>query len=222
MRAAVMHKAGDVRIETVPDAGLKQPTDAVVRVSRACICGSDLWPYKLGPAPDGQRMGHEAIGIVEDVGKDVRRIKRGDLVIMPFACSDGTCDFCHEGLQTACVHVGFFGTGGEMDGAYVFPGLRAGKPLSNMAFLMLLRRMGRGDLTAHGFRSTFRDWAAELTAFPSEVVEMALAHALGDKVEAAYRRGDLFDKRRRVLDAWAEYCASPAAPTGSVIPLRQA
>ena len=68
-----------------------------------------------------------------------------------------------------------------------------------MAFLMLLRRMGRDDLTAHGFRSTFRDWAAERTNFPSEVAEMALAHAVGDKVEAAYRRGDLFEKRRRLM-----------------------
>ena len=77
---------------------------------------------------------------------------------------------------------------------YVFPGARAGKPLSNMALLTTLRRMGRGDLTAHGFRSTFRDWAAETTGFPSDVVEMALAHAVSSKVEAAYRRGDLFEK----------------------------
>ena len=68
-----------------------------------------------------------------------------------------------------------------------------------MAFLMLLRRMSRGDLTVHGFRSSFRDWAAERTSFPSEVAEMALAHVVGNKVEAAYRRGDLFDKRRRLM-----------------------
>jgi integrase len=88
---------------------------------------------------------------------------------------------------------------------YVFPGDRRAT-LSNMALLMLLRRMGRGDLTAHGFRSTFRDWAAECTNFPSEVVEMALAHAVGNKVEAAYRRGDLFEKRRKLMEAWAIYC----------------
>jgi integrase len=97
---------------------------------------------------------------------------------------------------------------------YVFPGDRRAT-LSNMALLMLLRRMGRDDLTAHGFRSTFRDWAAECTHFPNEVVEMALAHAIGDKVEAAYRRGDLFEKRRKLMDAWAAYCESPAA-TGQV------
>jgi integrase len=94
------------------------------------------------------------------------------------------------------------------NGEYLFIGGRAGKPLSNMALLETLRRMGRHDLTVHGFRSTFRDWAAETTAYPNEVVEMALAHAIESKVEAAYRRGDLFEKRRRLMDDWAEYCAS--------------
>jgi integrase len=91
-------------------------------------------------------------------------------------------------------------------GEFVFPGQRAGGPLSNMALLMTLRRMGHGDLTAHGFRSTFRDWAAETTAYPGDVVEMALAHAVGSKVEAAYRRGDLFDKRRKLMEAWGKFC----------------
>lgn len=90
-------------------------------------------------------------------------------------------------------------------GAPVFPGAIPSKGLSNMAMLALLRRIGRQDLTAHGFRSTFRDWAAETTAFPSEVVEMALAHVVGDKTEAAYRRGDLFEKRRRLMDEWAQH-----------------
>src|SRR5205085_2345848 len=90
-------------------------------------------------------------------------------------------------------------------GEFVFPGGRPGKPLSNMAMLKLLARMGRDDLTAHGFRSSFRDWAAERTHFPREVAEMALAHSLGDKVEAAYRRGDLFDKRHELMEAWATY-----------------
>jgi integrase len=80
-----------------------------------------------------------------------------------------------------------------------------------MAMLMLLRRMGRGDLTAHGFRSTFSDWCSEKTNFPAEVREMALAHAVSDKVEAAYRRGDLFQKRRQLMDAWSRYCAAPLA-----------
>jgi integrase len=89
---------------------------------------------------------------------------------------------------------------------FVFPGGRAGKPLSNMAMLKLLERMGRDDLTAHGFRSSFRDWAAECTGFSGEVVEMALAHIVSDKVEAAYRRGDMVQKRRELMEAWARYC----------------
>jgi threonine dehydrogenase-like Zn-dependent dehydrogenase len=117
MRATVMHGAGDVRIENVPDATIVEPTDALVRVTRACICGSDLWPYQSLPHTDaGQRMGHEAIGVVEAVGADVHGPKVGDLVVMPFAYSDGTCDFCREGLQTSCVHGGFFGVG-EVHGA---------------------------------------------------------------------------------------------------------
>src|SRR3954453_3346838 len=118
MRATIMYRAGDVRVETVPDATIKQPSDALVRVSRACICGSDLWPYKdLVPTAKGRRMGHEAIGVVEAIGADVRKVKKGDFVVMPFAYSDGTCEFCHEGLPTSCVHRGFFGNGGEADGA---------------------------------------------------------------------------------------------------------
>ena len=96
----------------------------------------------------------------------------------------------------------------EQDGELIFPGLKPGKPLSNMAMLILLARVGRGDVTVHGFRSTFRDWAAERTTFAREVAEMALAHAIPDAVEAAYRRGDLFDKRRRLMDAWAAYCGN--------------
>jgi len=118
MRATVMYRAGDVRIENVPDATIVNQTDAVIRITRACICGSDLWPYnELEPTEAGRRIGHEAIGVVEAVGADVRTVKRGDVVIMPFAYSDGTCMFCDEGLQTSCVHGGFFGTGGEAGGA---------------------------------------------------------------------------------------------------------
>jgi threonine dehydrogenase-like Zn-dependent dehydrogenase len=106
-----MFEAGDVRIENVPDPRIIEPTDAIISVSRACICGSDLWPYKnMEHDNRGRVMGHEAIGVVEDVGADVCKIKRGDLVIMPFAFSDGTCEFCHESLQTSCVHGGFFGS----------------------------------------------------------------------------------------------------------------
>jgi threonine dehydrogenase-like Zn-dependent dehydrogenase len=115
MKATIMYAAGDVRVETVPDPKLVQATDALVRVTKACICGSDLWPYQsLERSQRGRRMGHEFIGIVEDLGKEVRTIKKGDLVVAPFAWSDGTCEFCRRGLQTSCLHGGFWG--GELDG----------------------------------------------------------------------------------------------------------
>lgn len=117
MRATVLHGAGDVRVENVPDATIVKSTDAVIRVTRACICGSDLWPYQsMKPSNTGQRIGHEAIGVVEAIGKDVRTLKAGDFVIMPFAYSDGTCTFCHDHLYTSCVQGGFFGVG-EVAGA---------------------------------------------------------------------------------------------------------
>ncbi|MFL5840620.1 MAG: zinc-dependent alcohol dehydrogenase family protein [Thermoleophilaceae bacterium] len=117
MRATIMYGAGDVRTEDVADPSIIEPTDAIIRVVRASICGSDLWPYtSMTPSETGQSMGHEAIGVVEETGADVGTVKRGDVVVMPFAISDGTCEFCHEGLNTACVHVGFFGSNG-MNGA---------------------------------------------------------------------------------------------------------
>jgi threonine dehydrogenase-like Zn-dependent dehydrogenase len=117
MRATIMPGVHDVRIDNIRDAAIEQPTDAVIRVTRACICGSDLWPYNDGPNVEGQRMGHEAIGVVEEVGSEVRTIKRGQVVIMPFVNSDGTCLFCEEGLPAACVHRQFFGNGTGLDGA---------------------------------------------------------------------------------------------------------
>jgi integrase len=107
-------------------------------------------------------------------------------------------------------------------GDYVFPGASEGRPFSNMALLMLLRRMGRDDLTTHGFRSTFSDWCAERTTFAAEVREMALAHAVGDKVEAAYRRGDLFDKRRQLAEAWAKFCAGAMTSRGEIVQISRA
>ena len=110
MRATVMYAAGDVRVEDVPDAQVVEPTDALVRVTRSAICGSDLWPYKsMEPSETGRRMGHEFIGVVEEAGSDVRTLKAGDLVVAPFVWSDGTCVFCREGLQTSCLHGGRYG-----------------------------------------------------------------------------------------------------------------
>src|SRR5213595_3971141 len=113
MRATVMHRAGDVRVEDVPDARIVEPTDALVRVTHAAICGSDLWPYRnMEPAEGGRRMGHEFIGVAEDVGAHVHTVKAGDLVVTPFVWSDGTCVFCRHGLQVSCLHGGRYGTDG--------------------------------------------------------------------------------------------------------------
>jgi threonine dehydrogenase-like Zn-dependent dehydrogenase len=108
-----MYEAGDVRVEDVPDARLIAPTDALVRVTRAAICGSDLWPYKSMPHDDaGRRMGHEFIGIVEAVGAEVETVQVGHLVLSPFLWSDGTCVFCRDGLPSSCLHGGRYGWGG--------------------------------------------------------------------------------------------------------------
>jgi threonine dehydrogenase-like Zn-dependent dehydrogenase len=113
MKATVMYAAGDVRIENVPDARLVEPTDVLLQVTRACICGSDLWPYnQMERSESGQRMGHEFIGVVEAAGADVRTLKPGDVVVAPFAWSDGTCVFCQEGLHTSCLHGGWWGRNG--------------------------------------------------------------------------------------------------------------
>ena len=113
MRATVMYGAGDVRVEHRPDPTIQRPTDAVVRVLRAAICGSDLWPYASMPAtPEGRPMGHEFLGVVEDAGADVPGLKRGDLVVSPFVWADNTCDFCREGLHPSCRHGGRYGLDG--------------------------------------------------------------------------------------------------------------
>ena len=113
MRAIMIYGAGDVRVEDVPDATLREPTDAVVRVLRSCICGTDLWPYESKPAAhEGNRIGHEFLGVVEDVGSEVTALKRGDVVVAPFVWADNSCDFCREGLHTSCRHGGLWGAPG--------------------------------------------------------------------------------------------------------------
>lgn len=110
MRATVYYGPGDVRVENVPDPRIQDPTDAIVRVTHACICGSDLWFYRgLEDWQPGWRTGHEWMGIVEEVGSEVHTMKVGDRVLAPFAFSDGTCEFCSKGLQTSCLHGGFWG-----------------------------------------------------------------------------------------------------------------
>jgi len=116
MKATFMYGAGDVRVESAPDPRIHRQTDAVVRVVRSCVCGSDLHPYHSMPASGrGHTMGHEFIGVVEEVGSEVATVRAGDFVIAPFAWSDGTCEFCREGLQTSCLHGGFWNSA-EADG----------------------------------------------------------------------------------------------------------
>ena len=116
MRATLMYGARRRPRRGRPDAHLIEQTDALVRVTRAAICGSDLWPYKsMEPDEDGRRMGHEFIGVVEEVGPDVSTLKAGDLVVTPFLWSDGTCVFCREGLHSECLHGGRYGSG-DVDG----------------------------------------------------------------------------------------------------------
>src|SRR6266849_6109721 len=114
MRAAVFRGAFDIRVEQIPDASILEPTDAIIRITHACICGTDLWPYRgQGPYTPGWQIGHEWMGVVEDVGPDVRTIKRGDRVIAPYDFADGTCEFCRKGLDSACVQGGLWGFGHE-------------------------------------------------------------------------------------------------------------
>ncbi len=120
MLAAVYHGPGDIRAEQVPDTGVREPTDALVQITHACICGSDLWIYRGIEAwyRPGMRIGHEWMGIVEAVGPEVRTVRPGDRVIAPFAYSDGTCEFCQEGLQTSCRRGGYWagtGDGGQAE-----------------------------------------------------------------------------------------------------------
>ncbi|MER6631847.1 zinc-dependent alcohol dehydrogenase family protein [Streptomyces sp. NPDC000987] len=117
MRATVIYGPSDIRIEEVPDPVVRKPTDAVVRVVNACICGSDLWAYRgVASRTAGQRIGHEFLGIVEAVGSEVRDVQPGDFVVAPFVWSDGACDFCREGLHTSCPQGGFWGEAGSDGG----------------------------------------------------------------------------------------------------------
>jgi alcohol dehydrogenase len=144
MRASVIHGPRDVRVEDVPDATIHEHTDALVRVTHACICGSDLWPYRgeLAIYGIGGRTGHEFIGIVEDVGSEVALVKRGDRVIAPFAFSDGTCEHCSRGLHTSCVTGGYWG--GRNDGGQ---GEAVRAPLADGTLVVLPSEVDLGDAT---------------------------------------------------------------------------
>lgn len=157
MKATVYHAAHDVRLETVPDPGIVDPHDAIVRVTRAAICGSDLWFYRgVTQWTPGDRTGHEFVGVVEETGKAVSGMRKGDHVIAPFVSSDGTCAYCHEGLQTSCVHMSNFGdfeNGGQAqyvrvpyaDGTLVvMPPAVADDPRKHDAAVTLTDVMGTG------------------------------------------------------------------------------
>ncbi|MEU0692827.1 alcohol dehydrogenase catalytic domain-containing protein [Streptomyces niveus] len=112
MRATFLYKAGDVRVQDTPDPVIERPTDAIVRIVRSCVCGSDLHPYRTMDASDGPvPMGHEFLGVVEETGTEVSGLERGDMVVAPFAYADNTCAYCQEGFQTSCPRGGFFATG---------------------------------------------------------------------------------------------------------------
>ncbi|GAA4721982.1 zinc-dependent alcohol dehydrogenase family protein [Pedococcus ginsenosidimutans] len=116
MKATVLHAPGDVRLDEVPDPTIAKPTDAVVRVTAACVCGSDLWPYRgINDVSEPSRIGHEFVGVVEEVGSEVRSLRPGDFVIAPFMYSDNTCPHCRVGIQSRCDHGGFWG-GPDPDG----------------------------------------------------------------------------------------------------------
>ncbi|MFJ6459730.1 alcohol dehydrogenase catalytic domain-containing protein [Streptomyces sp. NPDC091387] len=113
MRATFMYGPGDVRVENIPDPQIVDPTDAIVRITLACVCGSDLHPYhSMEKTDEGAPMGHEFLGVVEETGSEVRGLKRGDFVVSPFAFADNTCPICRDGFHTACPHGGWYGVGG--------------------------------------------------------------------------------------------------------------
>ena len=119
MKATILSAPRDIRLEDVPDPAIVAPTDALVRVTAACVCGSDLWPYRgINEVTEPTRIGHEFVGVVEEVGAEVRRLRPGDFVIAPFKYSDGTCPHCRVGIQTSCVRGGFWG-GPDRDGVMV-------------------------------------------------------------------------------------------------------
>ena len=119
MKATILNRPGDIRVEEVPDPTIQRATDALVRVTAACVCGSDLWPYRgINPVHEPRRIGHEFVGIVEEVGSEVRGVRPGDFVIAPFLYSDNTCAHCQVGMQSACANGGGYG-GRDREGLMV-------------------------------------------------------------------------------------------------------
>ena len=194
MKATVYHGPRDVRVEDVPDATIREPTDALVRVTHACICGSDLWPYRGELEIYGRpgRTGHEFMGVVEAVGPQVRTIRPGQRVIAPFAYSDGTCDFCHAGLQTSCRTGGYWG--GTDDGGQ---GEAVRAPLADGTLVALPEDADLSDPRLAAALATLTDvmGTGHHAALSSGLREGATAVVVGDgavglcAVLAAHRMG---------------------------------
>lgn len=194
MRATVYHGPRDIRVEEVPDATLREPTDALVRITHACICGSDLWPYRGELEIYGRpgRTGHEFMGVVEAVGADVRTVSVGRRVIAPFAYSDGTCAFCHAGLHTSCVIGGYWG--GRGDGGQ---GEAARVPLADGTLVPLPGDADLSDPRLASAIATLTDvmGTGHHAVLSSGLVEGATAVVVGDgavglcAVLAAHRMG---------------------------------
>ncbi|MDX6273095.1 MAG: hypothetical protein QOJ92_305 [Frankiales bacterium] len=145
MRATQLHAPGDIRLDDVPDPAIKEPTDAVVRVTHTCICGSDLWPYRgIAPREGVGRIGHEYVGVVEEVGSAVRTLKPGDRVVAPFAFGDGTCDYCAQGLWTSCRNGGYWGSDG-VDGGQ---GERIRSPFADANLVRIPDEVGEDKMAA--------------------------------------------------------------------------
>ena len=145
MRATQLHAPGDIRLDEVPDPTIQDPTDAIIRVTHTCICGSDLWPYRGIAAREGTvRIGHEYVGVVEEVGSDVSVLKPGDRVVAPFAFGDGSCDYCAEGLWTSCRNGGFWGSNG-VDGGQ---GERIRSPFADANLVRIPDEIGEDKMAA--------------------------------------------------------------------------
>jgi threonine dehydrogenase-like Zn-dependent dehydrogenase len=195
--AQQLHSAGDVRVEDVPDARLIEPTDALVRVSRAAICGSDLWPYKsMEPTGSGRRMGHEFIGVIEAAGSGVETVKRGDLVLSPFLWSDGTCVFCQEGLHSECLHGGRYGSD-DVDGGQG-EAVRVPQADGTLVALPVGEDVGDGAVGLCGVIASKRLGAERIILLGSNPERISLGQEFG-ATDVVRERGDEAIERVREL-----------------------
>jgi integrase len=171
--------------------------------------------HVLPARADVQRVKHHAALHYNEIGDFMAKLKAqdgvgADALEFTVLTAARTGEVIAEAFAIAQKYI-------QIGGAFLFPGGKRGKPLSNMAMTAVLRRMGCGEITVHGFRSAFRDWTAERSPYPHEMAEMALAHVIGNKVEAAYRRGDMIERRRQMMSDWAQWCSRPAPTGGNVV-----